>query len=150
MRAPASLRTVFDAADFVERFEKWWAAPDPALLGGLLAPDIVLRQPIVAHTTDLAGAQRSFTRILAAISDLRVTVHQWAAQGDVVIIEFTLAGTLGGRPFAWANVDRFTVNDEGLATERINYHDSLGLIFKILARPLGWRRFLRSGVLRRR
>ena len=139
-----------DAAAFVARFEKWWAAPDPAVLGGLLAPDIVLKQPIVAHTTNLAGAQRSFTRILAALPDLRVTVHHWAAQGDVVIIEFTLAGTLGGRPFAWANVDRFTVNADGLATERVNYHDALALIGKILARPLGWPRFLRSGVLRRR
>lgn len=138
-----------DAAEFVARFEKWWAAPDPRVLGALLAPDIVLEQPIVARTTDLAGAQRSFTRILAAIPDLRVTVHHWAAEGDVVIIEFTLAGTLGGRPFAWANVDRFTVNADGLATERVNYHDSLGLILQVLARPLGWVRFLRSGVLRR-
>jgi hypothetical protein len=141
---------VFDPAEFVERFEKWWAAPDPAVLGGLLAPDVVLRQPIVAHTTDLAGAQRSFSRILAAIPDLGVTVHHWAAERDVVIIEFTLAGTFGGRPFSWRNVDRFTVNADGLATERINYHDSLGLILQILSRPLGWVRFARSGVLRRR
>jgi SnoaL-like domain len=141
--------TDVEAADFVERFEKWWAAPDPAVLGGLLAPDVVLKQPIVAHTFDLAGAERSFTRILAAIPDLGVTVHHWAVQGEVIIIEFTLAGTLGGRPFSWANVDRFTVNAAGLATERVNYHDSLGLILKILARPLGWPRFLRSGVLRR-
>jgi hypothetical protein len=142
--------TVPDAAEFVERFERWWATPDPAVLGGLLAPDVVLRQPIVAHTTDLEGAKRSFTRILAAIPDLGVTVHNWAAEGDVVIIEFTLAGTLGGRPFSWENVDRFTVNAEGLATERVNYHDSLGLILKIAARPLGWVRFFRSGILRRR
>lgn len=142
--------TVPDAAEFVERFERWWAAPDPAVLGGLLAPDVVLRQPIVAPTTDLEGAQRSFTRILAAIPDLGVTVRSWAAEGDVVIIEFTLAGTLGGRPFSWDNVDRFTLDAEGLATERVNYHDSLALILKILARPLGWVRFLRSGVLRRR
>ncbi|HET9770525.1 MAG TPA: nuclear transport factor 2 family protein, partial [Acidimicrobiia bacterium] len=102
--------TVPDAAEFVERFERWWAAPDPAVLGGLLAPDVVLRQPIVAPTTDLEGAQRSFTRILAAIPDLGVTVRSWAAEGDVVIIEFTLAGTLGGRPFSWDNVDRFTLD----------------------------------------
>ena len=140
---------MFDPAEFVERFEKWWAAPDPAVLGGLLAPDVVLRQPIVAHTTDLPGAKRSFTRILAAIPDLGVTVHNWSAAGNVVVIEFTLAGTLGGRPFSWRNVDVFTVNDAGFATERLNYHDSLGLIGKILARPLGWPRFLRSGVLRR-
>jgi hypothetical protein len=139
-----------DAADFVDRFRAWWAAPDPAVLGELLAPDVVLRQPIVAHTTDLPGAQRSFTRILAVIPDLGLTMHSWAAEGDVIILEFTLAGTLGGRPFSWANVDRFTINADGLATERVNYHDSLGLIRKILARPLGWPRFLRSGILRRR
>jgi hypothetical protein len=139
-----------DAADFVNRFQRWWAAPDPAVLGGLLAPDVVLRQPIVADTTDLAGAERSFTRILAAIPDLGVTVHHWAAEGDVIIIEFTLAGTFGGKPFSWANVDVFTLNPQGLATERINYHDSLRLVGQILARPGGWVRFLRSGILRRR
>lgn len=139
-----------DAEDFVDRFQKWWAAPDPAVLGGLLAPNIVLRQPIVADTTDLAGAQRSFTRILAAIPDLGVTVHSWAARDNTVIIEFTLSGTFGGKGFSWANVDRFTLDADGLATERINYHDSLDLIRKILARPRGIPRFLRSGVLRRR
>jgi hypothetical protein len=139
-----------DGKDFVRRFETWWADPDPAQLGGLLAPEIVLVQPIVAHTTDLAGAQRTFSRLLAAIPDLRATVRNWAAEGDVVFIEFTLAGTLGGRPFVWDNVDRFTVSADGLATERVNYHDAMTTAWMMLSRPQAWPRLWRSGVLKRR
>lgn len=84
----------------------------------------MLIQPIVAHTFDLEGAQRPFRRLLKALPDLGVTVRHWAFDGDAVIIEFTLAGTLGGQPLAWDNVDRFTIGPDGLATERLNYHDS--------------------------
>jgi hypothetical protein len=139
-----------DAKDFVRRFETWWADPDPTQLGDLLVPEIVLIQPIVAHTTDLEGAKRSFSRLLAAIPDLKATVRHWAAEGDAVFIEFTLAGTLGGKPFVWDNVDRFTVNADGLAMERVNYHHSLSTASRLLSRPAGWPRLWRSGVLKRR
>jgi SnoaL-like protein len=141
---------MIDAKDFVRRFETWWADPDPKRLGGLLAPGVVLVQPIVAHTSDLEGAQRTFGRLLAAIPDLRATVHHWAAEGDVVFIEFTLAGTLGGRPIVWDNVDRFTVNADGLATERVNYHNALDTSWMMLSRPQAWLQLWRSGVLKRR
>jgi ketosteroid isomerase-like protein len=141
---------VTDAKDFVRRFEAWWADPDPSQLGELLAPDVVLVQPIAANTHDLDGAKRTFTRLLAAIPDLRATVHNWAVEGDVVLIEFTLAGTLGGKPIVWDNVDRFMVNADGLATERVNYHDSLSTGWMMISRPNAWAGLWRSGILKRR
>jgi ketosteroid isomerase-like protein len=140
---------MIDAKDFVRRFEAWWADPDPSQLGDLLAPDVVLVQPIVAHTRDLEGAKRTFTALLAAIPDLKMTVRNWASEGDAVIIEFTLAGTLGGKPFVWDNVDRFTVNTDGLATERVNYHNSMSTTWMMLSRPNAWRQLWRSGILKR-
>lgn len=138
------------AAEFVERFQTWWSAPDPATLGSLLTPDVVLVQPVLPRTVGLEAAQRSFRKLTAALPDLTGSVHRWAADGESVFIEFTLSGTLGGRPIAWENVDRFIVDADGLASERVNFHDSVALAGKIIVRPRGWVRVLRSGLLRRR
>ncbi len=139
-----------DASDFVHRFQTWWAGPDPAALGTLLDPEVVLLQPILPRTVGLVAAQRSFRRLLAAVPDLTGTVHGWAAKDTVVFIEFTLSGTLGGRPLAWENVDRFVIGGNGLATERVNFHDSLSLLARMTTRPRGWAPLVRSGLLLRR
>ncbi len=136
--------------EFVARFQAWWSDPDPTTLGSLLAPDAVLIQPVLPRTVGLPAAERSFRRLLAALPDLTGTVHRWATDGEVVFIEFTLSGTLAGRPIAWENVDRFVVGADGLAIERLNHHDSLTLVAKMASRPGGWVRILRSGLLRRR
>ncbi len=138
------------AADFVERFAAWWAAPRPETLGSLLAPEAVLIQPVLPRAVGLAAAQRSFERLLTALPDLTGTVHRWAGDGEAVFIEFTLSGTFAGRPLAWENVDRFTLGSDGLAIERVNHHDSLSLVTRMVSRPSGWAVVLRSGLLRRR
>lgn len=97
----------------------------------------------------LEAAQRSFERLLAALPDLRGTVHRWAGDDETVFVEFTLSGTFGGRTLAWENVDRFTLGPDGLAVERVNHHDSLALVAKMMSRPGGWGALLRSGLLRR-
>ncbi len=139
-----------EASDFVDRFETWWAAPDPENLDTLLDPDVVLLQPILPRTVGLVAAQRSFRRLLAAVPDLTGTVHGWAAKDTTVFIEFTLSGTLGGRPLAWPNVDRFVVGPHGRAIMRVNFHDSVALVGKMTTRPRGWPPLLRSGLLLRR
>ncbi|MEA2468654.1 MAG: hypothetical protein QOJ57_2780, partial [Thermoleophilaceae bacterium] len=69
---------------------------------------------------------------------------RWSATGDVVFIEFTLAGTFGGRPIAWDAVDRFVLRD-GLAAERVSYFDALPLAIEMAMRPRGWRSLVSSG-----
>ena len=77
-------------------------------------------------------------------------VHRWAADRDLIFIEFNLEATLGGRPIAWDNIDRFIIGAQGLAIERLNCHDSIALVGKMLSRPRGWAPILRSGLVRRR
>lgn len=138
------------ATDFVERFGAWWADPSPATLGSLLAPEAVLTQPVLPRTVGLAAAQRSFERLLSALPDLTGTVHRWAGDDEALFVEFTLSGTLGGRPIAWENVDRFILRRDGLAIERLNHHDSLSLVAAMMSRPAGWGAILGSGLLHRR
>jgi ketosteroid isomerase-like protein len=135
-----------DAADFVRRFEQAWAASTTEAILEVLGEGVVLRQPVMPDTVGKPAAREAFTRLFRAFPGLTATVHRWAAQGDVVFIEFTLSGELGGRPLSWPAVDRFIVRDDGLAAERISYFDGTRLMLEILKRPRGWRALLASGL----
>jgi len=97
-------------------------------------------------TETLAEGQRVFANLLELIPDLTGEVHRWGATMDGVLIEFTLSGTVGGRPIAWPAVDRFVIGEGGLATERINYFDSMPVALAAMTRPRAWPAFLRSGL----
>jgi steroid delta-isomerase-like uncharacterized protein len=133
------------AAEFVRRFEQAWARSNADALMELLTDDVVLRQPTLPDTVGKAAAHKAFTRVFQAFPGLTATVHRWAADDDVVFIEFTLSGEFGGRPLSWPAVDRFILRD-GLAAERVNYADGGNLFAEILKRPRGWRRLIASGI----
>jgi hypothetical protein len=67
-----------------------------------------------------------------------------------VLIEFTLSGTAGGGPISWHAVDRFVLGEDGLATERISYFDSMPIVLTVARRPRAWPGFLRSRLRGRR
>jgi limonene-1,2-epoxide hydrolase len=133
-----------DPAAFVDQFERAWATSDTETLLALLTDDVVLIQPAMPTVTGKEEARKSFSRLFRLIPDLHTKVHRWAAQGDVLFIEFTLIGTFGGGEVSWPAVDRFILRD-GVAAERISYFDPLPLTLTTLKRPRGWRRFLSSG-----
>jgi steroid delta-isomerase-like uncharacterized protein len=134
-----------DAARFVEGFAEAWGRSDVEMLLALLADDVVLRGPGLPDVHGKAAARQMFTKLFRAFPGLHAIVHRWAASGDTVFIEFTLAGTLGGRELSWAAVDRFTLRD-GLAAERVNYFDARRFTIEILKRPRGWAQLARSGL----
>jgi hypothetical protein len=131
------------AADFVERFASYWAAPTPERLAEVLADDVRLVAPLAPTTHTIAEGQRVFAELLAAIPDLTARVHSWGATDDGVLIEFTLSGTAGGKPISWRAVDRFVLRADGLASERVSYFDSMPLALTLARRPSTWRRLLR-------
>ena len=132
-------------AEFVERFQHAWRQCSADALLELLTDDVVLRQPSMPDIAGKPAAREAFTRLFRAIPDLEATVHRWAAHDDVVFIEFTLSGELGGRPVSWPAVDRFIVRD-GLGAERVSYFDGGKVLVEFLKRPRGWRRLAASGL----
>jgi hypothetical protein len=132
-------------AEFVERFAKWWSAPDPDRLGDLLADDVRLVQPLAPDTSNLADAKEAFRSLFKFLPDLRGEVHDSAVEGNLVFIHFTLSATYGGRPIAWDAVDRFVLREDGLAAERVSFFDSQPLGLQMLFRPRGWAQLARSG-----
>jgi ketosteroid isomerase-like protein len=132
-----------DAGVFVERFADAWGRSDIDRLMALLADDVVLRQPMLPTTVGKTAAREALSRLFIAFPGLRATVHRWAAEGDVVFIEFTLSCDFGGRELSWPAVDRFVLRD-ALVAERANYFDPLPLFIKVLRRPRGWRNLARA------
>lgn len=138
------------AADFVRRFEEFWAAPSRERLAAVIAPDARLVAPMNPTTHTLDEGWQAFDGLLELIPGLSAEVHRWGATDDGVLIEFTLSGTAGGGPISWTAVDRFTLNDEGLATERITYFDSVPIALTVARRPRVWPSFARAQLNRAR
>jgi ketosteroid isomerase-like protein len=134
------------AADFVRRFTEFWQAPEPERLDTVLAPDAHLSAPLVPTTHGLEEGKHAFANLFELIPDMTVEVHRWGATTDGVLIEFTVRGTAGGAPVSWHSVDRFVLDQDGLATERFTYFDSLPLVLMLLCRPRAWPTFIRSRV----
>lgn len=138
------------AADFVERFSKFWQAPAPERLGTLIAPDARLSAPMIPTTVGLEAGERAFADLFEMIPDMTAEVHRWGPTSDGVLIEFTVRGTTKGSPISWESVDRFVLDEDGLATERFTYFDSLPLVLTLVRRPRIWPAFLRSRIQRLR
>jgi ketosteroid isomerase-like protein len=134
------------AADFVRRFTEFWQAPATERLDTVLAPDARLSAPMTPTTYGLDAGKRAFAELFDLIPDITAEVHRWGATVDGVLIEFTVRGTAGGSPISWRSVDRFVLDDDGLATERFTYFDSLPLVLSLARRPRAWPGFARSRI----
>jgi hypothetical protein len=134
------------ATDFVKRFTELWQAPTPERLDTVLAPDTRLSAPMVPTTSGLEAGKQVFADLFELIPDMTAEVHRWGATADGVLIELTVRGTAGGGPISWPSVDRFVLNEDGLATERFTYFDSLPLALTVARRPRTWPRLMRSRI----
>ena len=134
------------AADFVRRFAEFWSAPAPDRLAMLLADDVRLVAPMTPVTHTLAAGERAFAGIFGLVPDLTAEVHEWGATVSGVLIDFTLRGSAGGAPISWRAVDRIEIGEDGLATERVSYFDSVPLILALARRPRAWPGFVRSRI----
>lgn len=136
------------AADFVRRFEEFWAAPSREVLATVITPDARLVAPMTPTTHTLDDGWQTFADLLELLPDLSLTVHRWGATADGVLIEFTIRGTAGGGPISWDAVDRFVLRPDGLATERITYFDSAPIALTVATRPTVWPSFARNQLSR--
>lgn len=134
------------AADFVERFSEFWRAPAPERLGSLIAHDARLSAPMIPTTVGLEAGKHSFADLFKLIDNMTVEVHRWGPTSDGVLIEFTVRGATNGSPVSWESVDRFVLDEDGLATERVTYFDSLPLVLTLMRRPKTWPAFVASRI----
>ena len=138
------------AADFVSRFAEFWRAPVLERLDTVVAADARLSAPLVPTTYGLEAGKRTFRELFELIEGMHAEVHRWGTTDDGVLIEFTASGTIGGAPVSWQAVDRFVLDESGLAIERATYFDPLSLLFAVVRQPRSWGAVLATGTRRMR
>lgn len=138
------------AEEWVAEFIAGWRDPsDPEAFANhferVCTDDVRMIQPQLPTMVGKAAFREGFVRpTFALIPDLHAVVHDWAVNeaGELVFINFTLAGTLGGKPISWPCIDRIVLRD-GLACERRAYFDPTPLLRAVLTRPRAWPGFAR-------
>jgi SnoaL-like domain len=105
-------------------------------------------QPLFDAVTGEQGMRAMFEGIFELIPDLRAEPEYWLAEDGIAFIEFTLTGTLAGRPISLRAVDRMLLDGEKLVM-RESYYDPLPLLVALLTRPRAWPRALRLRMLPR-
>jgi hypothetical protein len=110
------------AAQFMQRFEHMWSAPSPERFAALFHPGGSFHHPEMSEPLPASAAADYMRGVLQLIPDLSLEVSNWAATGDVVLIEYTQTGTVAGQPLTWKGADRFTLS-ETHAIEGFAYWD---------------------------
>jgi hypothetical protein len=140
------------AEAWLREFEAGWRDPPgpdefAAHFERILDPEVRLVQPqlptLVGHREFETGM---VAPLFALMPDIHAEVRSWASRGNLLLIELTVRGTLGGGPVAWRAVDRVTLRD-GVAVERETYLNPLQVLGSIAPRPRAWPRYIRSLVL---
>lgn len=136
------------AQRWVEAFAEGWRAPTDAdsfcdHFDPWLSDDVRMVQPQLPTLVGKADFRERFARpLFELLGDIRGTVGSWAASGDVVFIELTIRGRIGGRAVALRTIDKITLRD-GLVTERIASLDPTPLLAAVARSPRAWPRFAR-------
>ena len=125
------------ADEFMVRFSETWRDPDPEGFADLFTPDGTLFHPTMARPIPARQVPDYVRRIKALVPDLSLEVDNWAARGEVVLIEWTIRGTFDGERLSWKGMDRFSLRDDK-AKEGVAYFDTFPLWVRIdptLERP---------------
>lgn len=112
-------------AGFVERFQDFWARPNPDRVADLLAPDAVLNWPGAGDVMATDYPQH-IAAILSLVTDLRLEVTEYAEGGELVLISWRARASVAGEPLTWTGIDRFRIR-AGRAIEGLVAFDSLAL-----------------------
>ncbi len=141
-------REAEEAAGWVREFIAGWREPADAdsfadHFDRVCTDDVRMIQPQLPTLAGKQAFREGFVRpTFDLIPDLHAIVHDWSADGDVIYINFTLEGTLGGKSISWPCIDRVVLRD-GLACERRAHFDPTPLLAAVATRPRAWPAFAR-------
>jgi steroid delta-isomerase-like uncharacterized protein len=105
----------------------------------VLANDYVYREPTVGERRGREGFKQLITMYRTAFPDVRLTVEQQIAEGDLVVTRWTARGTHRGELFGAAPTNKqVTVQgivisriSNGKIVEEVESYDALGMLRQI-------------------
>jgi ketosteroid isomerase-like protein len=115
-----------ETADFVTRFAAAWAARDGEAFLALWHPDGLLHTPLVGRPVQGSELARLMDVQKEAAPDFVWQLLDWAARGDVVMIEWQTTRVINGARFDWRGVDKFRIKAGRIIEERV-YTDTAPL-----------------------
>jgi hypothetical protein len=107
-----------------------WPSFDADRLDEAIDPEATIHHsgmPAPIHGVDEPDYVRG---IKSLMPDIGLEVESWAANGDVVFIEYRMSATLAGRPLSWTGIGRFRLRGER-AIDAIGRWDNLELLAQI-------------------
>lgn len=108
----------------VESFKKFWDHPDPTVVPGALAPDVVGHWPGVAEPVYGREAYaEQIEMLLRALPDLRLDVAEHAVNGAFTFVRWIMRATGKHGPFEMTGIDRVRLED-GLVAENVIVYDT--------------------------
>jgi ketosteroid isomerase-like protein len=122
--------TDHDAEQFVDRFARLWANPDPDGYADLWHRDGLLRHPTMREPLAQERIPDYVRGLKALAPDISLAVDRWAARDDTVLIEWTLTASVDGDQATIHGTDRFTLRGDR-ATEGVAYFDTMPLWARI-------------------
>ncbi len=114
-----------DGEDFVRRFREAWEEP-ATRFAELFDQTGTLYQQGMVRAIGKDEIPAHIATIATLISDQRIEVLRWAANGEEVFIEWTSSATLRGQTISWSGASRFTLR-KGLILEEVAYFDTFPL-----------------------
>lgn len=114
-----------EVQDFVTRFTAIWARRDGEMQQALWHPDGVLHYPMVDRPIAGSELARLVQIQIESAPDFVWQLLDWAARGDVVMVEWQVTRVLGGKRFDWRGVDKFRIRDGRIAEEWVYMDTSL-------------------------
>ncbi len=115
---------------FMQQYMEVWPSFDADRLEAAIDPEATvhhsgMESPI--RGTDEPDYVRGIKMLMP---DISLSVANWAANDDVVFIEYEISGTLAGQSLNWTGIGRFKLRDER-AIDAIGRWDNLELLAQI-------------------
>jgi SnoaL-like domain len=121
---------VTNAEKFMRRYMAVWPGLDDERLLEVVYPEATIHHS--GMEAPIRGEEEpDYVRgIKALILDIGLEVRNWAANGDVVFVEYELSGSVAGRPLRWVGIGRFQLRGER-AIDAIGRWDNLDLLAQL-------------------
>ncbi|HEX6687957.1 MAG TPA: nuclear transport factor 2 family protein [Solirubrobacterales bacterium] len=119
-----------NAERFMQHYLEVWPNFEADRLDEAIDPEATIHHS--GMSTSIRGADEpDYVRgIKSLMPDIGLEVANWAANGDLVFIEYRMSATLAGRSLRWTGIGRFRLRGER-AIDAIGRWDNLELLAQI-------------------
>jgi hypothetical protein len=119
-----------NAERFMQRYMEVWPSFDADRLDTAIDSEATVHHPGMESPIRGADEPDYVRAIRTLMPDISLEVANWAANDDVVFIEYEINGTLAGQSLSWTGIGRFKLRGER-AIDAIGCWDNLELLAQI-------------------